>query len=85
MHHNICANVSNALPNSLGTHSVVTVECPEMGESISEGTFVSIVKTSGEAVAVDDVVAQIETNKVTLDVRSPYNGALTEYLVSQAT
>ena len=38
---------------------------------------------AGDALAVDDVVAQIETDKVTLDVRSPYNGMLTEFLVRE--
>lgn len=64
-------------------YSSVTVECPPMGESITEGTFVSILVQPGDAVAVDDVVAQIETDKVTLDVRSPYNGSLTAFLIKE--
>ena len=32
---------------------------------------------------VDDVVLQIETDKVTLDVRSPYNGKLIEFLLQE--
>jgi 2-oxoglutarate dehydrogenase E2 component (dihydrolipoamide succinyltransferase) len=54
-----------------------------MGESITEGTFAATLKSPGDAVAVDDVVLQIETDKVTLDVRSPYNGALVEFLVEE--
>jgi pyruvate/2-oxoglutarate dehydrogenase complex dihydrolipoamide acyltransferase (E2) component len=44
-----------------------------------------LVLFTGDAVAVDDVVAQIETDKVTLDVRSPYNGSLTAFLVRNPT
>jgi pyruvate/2-oxoglutarate dehydrogenase complex dihydrolipoamide acyltransferase (E2) component len=62
---------------------VTTVETPEMGESITEGTYAATLKSPGDAVAVDDVVLQIETDKVTLDVRSPYNGALVEFLVEE--
>ena len=62
---------------------VTTVETPEMGESITEGTYAATLKSVGDAVAVDDVVLQIETDKVTLDVRSPYNGALVEFLVEE--
>jgi multidrug efflux pump subunit AcrA (membrane-fusion protein) len=38
---------------------------------------------AGDAVVVDDVVLQIETDKVTLDVRSPYNGKLIEFLLQE--
>ena len=37
---------------------------PHMGDSISEGTISSILKQQGESVRVDDIIAQIETDKV---------------------
>lgn len=52
-----------------------------MGDSISEGTVAAVLKNAGEAVAVDEVVAQIETDKVTIDVRCPVAGAVTDVLV----
>lgn len=44
-----------------------------MGDSISEGTLASIMKKVGDTVAPDDIIAQIETDKVTMDVK--YSGS----------
>lgn len=52
------------------------------GDSISEGTVAAIVKGPGSAVNADDVVAQIETDKVTIDVRAPSAGTVMEIKVS---
>jgi len=54
-----------------------------MGDSISEGTVAAVLKKAGEPVAMDEVVAQIETDKVTIDVRSPVGGAVTDVLVKE--
>ena len=40
-------------------------------------------QTAGEAVAVDEVIAQIETDKVTIDVRAPVAGVVSEVLVKE--
>lgn len=40
-----------------------------MGESISEGTVAAILKQPGDAVAEDDVIAQLDTDKVTIDIK----------------
>jgi 2-oxoglutarate dehydrogenase E2 component (dihydrolipoamide succinyltransferase) len=53
---------------------------PEMGESITEGTIVGYMKAVGEHVEEDDIVAQIETDKITVDVRAPKQGVITEIL-----
>jgi len=58
-----------------------TVCVPNLGDSISEGTLVQWAKSVGEAVAMDDVVALIETDKITLDVRAPTAGVVTSQLV----
>jgi 2-oxoglutarate dehydrogenase E2 component (dihydrolipoamide succinyltransferase) len=44
--------------------AVVTVSVPSMGDSISEGTLVSVAKAAGEQVAADEVVVVLETDKV---------------------
>ena len=41
-----------------------TVNVPSMGDSISEGTLVEIVKKAGDAVHADEVVLVLETDKV---------------------
>lgn len=40
-----------------------------MGESISEGTVAAILKQPGDAVVEDDVIAQLDTDKVTMDIK----------------
>ncbi len=45
------------------------------------GTIVNIGKAAGDSVAEDEVIAQIETDKVTIDVRAPHAGTVTRILV----
>lgn len=58
------------------------VVVPSMGDSITEGTIVNVSKSKGDSVEEDEVIAQIETDKVTIDVRAPSAGTLTDVLVS---
>mmetsp|Transcript_24903 Transcript_24903/g.46468 ORF Transcript_24903/g.46468 Transcript_24903/m.46468 type:complete len:228 (+) Transcript_24903:95-778(+) len=62
----------------------VTVEVPALGESISEGSVASFEKAIGEVVDVDDVIAVIETDKVTVEIKSPYKGTLVELLCAES-
>ncbi|CAI5957173.1 unnamed protein product [Closterium sp. NIES-64] len=57
-----------------GLPSAVLV--PTMGESIKDGSISAVLKAAGESVEEDEVIAQIETDKVTIDVRSPRAGVL---------
>ncbi|KAJ0404493.1 hypothetical protein ATCC90586_007750 [Pythium insidiosum] len=59
--------------------AVHTVNVPSMGDSISEGTLVQIVKAPGESVHADEVVAVLETDKVSVDVMSPVAGTVVEH------
>ena len=45
------------------------IEVPSMAESITEGTVAAILKGPGDVVFEDDVIAQLETDKVTIDVK----------------
>lgn len=47
----------------------VTVSVPSMGESITEGTVAAILKQPGDIVMEDEVIAQLETDKVTIDIK----------------
>lgn len=58
------------------------VVVPPLGESVSEGSIASILKKPGDSVAVDEVVAQLETDKVTIDCKSPHAGTIDDVLVS---
>jgi 2-oxoglutarate dehydrogenase E2 component (dihydrolipoamide succinyltransferase) len=57
------------------------VEVPALGESITEGTLAEWLKKPGEAVAADEPIASLETDKVSVEVPSPVAGVLTEQLV----
>jgi 2-oxoglutarate dehydrogenase E2 component (dihydrolipoamide succinyltransferase) len=59
------------------------VKVPALGESITEGTLAQWLKKPGEAVAVDEAIASLETDKVTVDVPSPVAGVLAEQLVKE--
>lgn len=54
----------------------IEVEIQAMGESITEGTIAEVLKQEGESVAEDETIAQIETDKVTIDVKAPSAGKI---------
>jgi 2-oxoglutarate dehydrogenase E2 component (dihydrolipoamide succinyltransferase) len=59
------------------------VQVPALGESITEGTLAQWLKQPGEAVAVDEPIASLETDKVTVEVPSPTAGVLQEQLAKE--
>ncbi|HET6942035.1 MAG TPA: 2-oxoglutarate dehydrogenase complex dihydrolipoyllysine-residue succinyltransferase, partial [Sphingomicrobium sp.] len=59
------------------------VKVPALGESITEGTLAQWLKKPGEAVAADEPIATLETDKVSVDVPSPVAGVLTETLANE--
>lgn len=54
-----------------------------MGDSITEGTVVSFLKQVGEYAAEDEIVVQIETDKVTVDVPAPMAGTITAFCAEE--
>jgi 2-oxoglutarate dehydrogenase E2 component (dihydrolipoamide succinyltransferase) len=63
------------------TGGAVDVKTPTMGESVSEGTIATWSKKVGDKVAKDEVLVEIETDKVAVEVSSPVDGVLSEILV----
>ena len=59
------------------------VKVPALGESITEGTLAQWLKKAGDAVAADEPIASLETDKVTVEVPSPAAGVLSETLVNE--
>jgi 2-oxoglutarate dehydrogenase E2 component (dihydrolipoamide succinyltransferase) len=59
------------------------VKVPALGESITEGTLAQWLKKAGEAVAADEPIASLETDKVSVDVPSPIAGVLTDQLAKE--
>ena len=60
-----------------------TVTMPKLGFDMAEGTLVRWVKVEGEAVKKGEVLAEIETDKATVEVESSYNGEVLRHLVEQ--
>ncbi|WP_428028270.1 2-oxoglutarate dehydrogenase complex dihydrolipoyllysine-residue succinyltransferase [Altererythrobacter sp.] len=58
------------------------VKVPTLGESVTEATVGEWLKQPGEAVAVDEPIASLETDKVAVDVPSPVAGVLAEHKVA---
>jgi 2-oxoglutarate dehydrogenase E2 component (dihydrolipoamide succinyltransferase) len=59
------------------------VQVPALGESITEGTLANWLKQPGEAVAADEPIAELETDKVSVEVPSPVAGVMAEQLAKQ--
>lgn len=56
---------------------------PYMGESITDGTLATFLKKPGDRVEIDEPIAQIETDKVTIDVPSPEAGVIEKFLAKE--
>jgi len=61
----------------------MTVPVPIMGESITQGVLASWMAKTGDFVNADQVVASIETDKVTVEVRSPQAGKIVETFAAE--
>lgn len=61
----------------------VEVKVPQLGESVTEAVVANWMKKPGDAVAVDEAICELETDKVTLEVNSPVAGALSEILADE--
>lgn len=66
-----------------GKEQVVSV--PIMGESITTGVLAQWMVKPGQAVKADEVVGSIETDKVTVEVRSPYAGVVSQLHAKEGT
>src|SRR5690349_17663622 len=58
-----------------------TVTMPKLGETVTEGTVGSWLKNVGDAVAFDDPLFEVSTDKVDSEIPSPYDGVILEILV----
>ncbi|WOH04180.1 hypothetical protein DCAR_0623589 [Daucus carota subsp. sativus] len=62
---------------------LVDAVVPFMGESISDGTLATFLKQPGDKVDVDEPIAQVETDKVTIDVASPEAGVIQKFVAKE--
>lgn len=59
------------------------IRIPNLGESVSEATVAKWLVAEGEAVKADQPVAELETDKVAMEVNAPSDGVLAEQLVKE--
>jgi 2-oxoglutarate dehydrogenase E2 component (dihydrolipoamide succinyltransferase) len=57
--------------------AIVEVKVPQLSESVAEATLLQWKKKPGDAVAVDEILIEVETDKVVLEVPAPAAGVLT--------
>src|SRR5437868_9756131 len=57
------------------------IQMPKLSDTMTEGTLVAWKKKKGEKVAAGEVLAEIETDKATMEWESPEDGTLTEIYV----
>ncbi|MFN3375305.1 MAG: 2-oxoglutarate dehydrogenase complex dihydrolipoyllysine-residue succinyltransferase [Burkholderiaceae bacterium] len=62
--------------------AIVEVKVPQLSESVAEATLLQWKKKPGEAVAIDEILIEIETDKVVLEVPAPAAGVLAEHVVA---
>lgn len=59
------------------------IKVPALGESVSEASIAKLYKQKGDAVKADELIVELETDKVTLEVNAPADGAITEIKVAE--
>ena len=62
--------------------AIVEVKVPQLSESVAEATMLQWKKKVGDVVAADEILIEIETDKVVLEVPAPSAGVLSEILVT---
>jgi len=63
----------------------IEVRVPTLGESVSEATVATWFKKPGDAVAADEMLCELETDKVTVEVPAPAAGVLGEIVAAEGT
>ena len=58
--------------------AIVEVKVPQLSESVAEATLLTWKKRPGEAVAIDEIIIEVETDKVVLEVPAPAAGVMAQ-------
>ncbi len=61
------------------------IKVPTLGESVSEATVAKWLKKEGDAVAADETIVELETDKVTLEVNAPSAGVISRIIAPEGT
>jgi 2-oxoglutarate dehydrogenase E2 component (dihydrolipoamide succinyltransferase) len=63
----------------------IEIIVPTLGESVSDATVARWIKTTGDIVAADEPVVELETDKVTLEVPAPAAGQISDIVAAEGT
>jgi 2-oxoglutarate dehydrogenase E2 component (dihydrolipoamide succinyltransferase) len=63
----------------------IEIKVPTLGESVTEATVAKWFKQPGEAVAMDEPLVELETDKVTVEVNAPANGTVAEIAAAEGS
>lgn len=63
----------------------IEIRVPTLGESVTEATVATWFKSPGDPVAQDEMLCELETDKVTVEVPSPSNGTFGEIVAAEGT
>jgi pyruvate dehydrogenase E2 component (dihydrolipoamide acetyltransferase) len=74
---------TNAGFSQSASGEVFELTMPKLGESVTEGTIGTWFKAVGDAVALDDVLFDVSTDKVDSEIPSPYDGTMLAILVGE--
>jgi 2-oxoglutarate dehydrogenase E2 component (dihydrolipoamide succinyltransferase) len=72
-------------PAAAASAAAVDVMVPSLGESVTEATVSTWFKKVGDTVAQDEMLCELETDKVSVEVPSPAAGVLTEIIAAEGT
>ncbi len=61
----------------------IEIKVPALGESVSEAAIAKLHKKVGDAVKADELIVELETDKVTLEVNAPANGVISDLKVKE--
>ena len=61
----------------------IELRVPALGESVTEATVATWFKKVGDAVAVDEMLCELETDKITVEVPAPAAGTLAEIVAAE--
>ena len=69
--------------NEVNSFPMPEIQMPKLSDTMTEGTLVAWKKKKGDKVSAGDVIAEIETDKATMEWESPEDGTLTEIYVEE--
>ena len=61
----------------------IEIKVPALGESVSEAAIAKLYKKVGDSIKADEILVELETDKVTLEVNAPAGGTITALKVNQ--